>query len=64
MNRLSVNLRERYPEVPWRKILATRNRIVHAYFELDWQILWDAAANEIPLLRCQVQNILTTEFGE
>jgi uncharacterized protein with HEPN domain len=43
INRLSVELRGRHPEVPWRQILATRHRIVHAYFDLDWQILWDAA---------------------
>jgi uncharacterized protein with HEPN domain len=39
-----------------------RHRIVHAYFDLDWQILWDAGTGEIPELRRQVLNILTTEF--
>jgi uncharacterized protein with HEPN domain len=43
INRFSVELRERHPEVRWRQILAVRHRIVHAYFDLDWQILWDAA---------------------
>src|SRR5947208_7860227 len=43
ISRLSVELRERHPEVPWRQIIAVRHRIVHAYFDLDWQILWDAA---------------------
>jgi uncharacterized protein with HEPN domain len=37
---------------------------VHAYFDLDWQILWDAAIDDIPALRRQVLNILTTEFSE
>jgi len=35
------------PEVPWRQIIAVRHRIVHAYFDLDWQILWDAANGDI-----------------
>jgi uncharacterized protein with HEPN domain len=64
MNRLSVELRERHPEVPWRQIIAVRHRIVHAYFDLDWQILWDAATDDIPELRRHVINILTTEFSE
>ncbi|HUS08225.1 MAG TPA: HepT-like ribonuclease domain-containing protein [Bryobacteraceae bacterium] len=41
-----------------------RHRIVHAYFELDWQILWDAATIDIPTLRRQVIDILRTEFPE
>jgi len=61
---LSVKLRERHPEVPWRQIIAVRHRIVHAYFDLDWQILWDAAIGDVPELRRQVLGILTTEFPE
>ena len=64
ISRLSVELRELHPEVPWRQIIAVRHRIVHAYFDLDWQILWDAAIDDIPELRRQVLNILTTEFSE
>src|SRR5438128_9837765 len=51
ISRLSVELRERHPDVPWRQIIAVRHRIVHAYFDLDWQILWDAATEDIPELR-------------
>ena len=63
ISRLSVELRGRYPDVPWRQIIAMRHRIVHAYFDLDWQILWDAAIDDIPALRRQVLNILATEFS-
>ena len=35
ISRLSVDLRERHPQVPWRQIIAVRHRIVHAYFDLD-----------------------------
>jgi uncharacterized protein with HEPN domain len=64
ISRLSVELRARYPDVPWRQIIAVRHRIVHAYFDLDWQILWDTAIDDIPELRRQVLNIVTTEFPE
>ncbi len=63
-SRLSAELRARYPDVPWRQIIAVRHGIVHAYFDLDWQILWDAAIDDIPGLRRQVLNILATEFSE
>ena len=37
--RLSQELRDAHPRIPWRKMIATRNRIVHAYFDLDLDIL-------------------------
>jgi uncharacterized protein with HEPN domain len=41
-----------------------RNRIVHAYFDLDWKILWVAAAEDVPALRAQVAAILESDFPE
>jgi uncharacterized protein with HEPN domain len=64
INRLSPELRERHPEVPWQQIVAVRHRVVHAYFDLDWQILWTTAMDDIPQLRKQVSGILESEFGE
>ena len=43
---------------------AVRHRIVHAYFDLDWQILWDSAVDDIPRLREQISGILESEFLE
>jgi len=37
-----------HPEVPWRQIIATRNRVVHGYFEVDLDILWDVAVIDVP----------------
>jgi len=64
INRLSPPVRDRHPEVPWHQIVSVRNRIVHAYFDLDWQILWVAATEEIPVLREQITAILENEFPE
>ena len=64
ISRLPIDLRDRHPEVPWRQIIAIRHRIVHAYFDLDWQILWDTATEDISKLRLKVLDILTTEFPD
>ena len=64
ISRLSPELRDRHAEVPWRQIIAVRHRIVHAYFDLDWQILWDSATGDIPELYRQVLAILKTEFPD
>jgi uncharacterized protein with HEPN domain len=63
-SQLSDQFRERHPEVPWRQIIAVRHRIVHAYFELDWQTLWEAASTDVPDLRNQIRRILSSEFPE
>ena len=54
ISRLPGPLRERHPQVPWRQIMAVRHRIVHAYFDLDWQILWETVKGDIPELHRQV----------
>jgi len=38
------------PGVPWAVIIATRNRLIHAYFDIDRDIVWAAATREIPAL--------------
>lgn len=64
ISRLSPALRDRHPEVPWRQIIAVRNRIAHAYFDLDLQILWDATIEDIPSLRRNVSRIVAMEFPD
>ncbi len=63
-NRLSPELKLRHPGIPWAQIIAARNRIVHEYFGLDWELLWTTAAEEVPALRSQAAILLRIEFGE
>ena len=55
--RLTPALRDANPQIPWQKIVATRNRIVHAYFDVDMDIIWATATVELPTLIHQVENI-------
>ncbi|HET6378722.1 MAG TPA: HepT-like ribonuclease domain-containing protein [Methylocella sp.] len=48
--RVSAATQAANPEIPWPQIVATRNRLVHAYFDIDRNILWKAATEEIPAL--------------
>ncbi len=44
--RLSWELQSRRPEIPWAEIIAFRNILVHAYFGIDWGVVWLAASRE------------------
>ena len=60
---LPTELQIHHPEVPWGKIVAFRNILVHAYFGLDWDEVWRAASKEAPALRSQIELVLRVEFG-
>lgn len=49
-SRVSTETRQSAPVVPWSQITGMRNRLVHAYFDIDRDILWKTAAEEIPAL--------------
>jgi uncharacterized protein with HEPN domain len=55
------DVRERYPAIEWRKISDFRNILVHEYFQIDTEILWDIVKNRIPDLRRQIDSIITKE---
>lgn len=60
---LPDELRTRHNEVPWPKIVAFRNILVHAYFGIDWDEVRRAAIKESPFLQAQIETILRAEFG-
>ncbi|MCH7700771.1 MAG: DUF86 domain-containing protein [Planctomycetes bacterium] len=56
--RVSGDLRKQYAEIPWIDIIAFRNIAVHAYFSVNWPIVWTTATEEVPALRAQVVQII------
>ncbi len=55
--RLSEETRAKAPAIPWNQVGALRNRIVHAYFSLDLEIIWQVIEDELPELREAVRNL-------
>ena len=55
---LSNATRQANPHVPWSKIVGTRDRVIHGYFRVDLDIIWEVVATELPRLRSQVAALL------
>ncbi|TGL62361.1 HepT-like ribonuclease domain-containing protein [Leptospira sarikeiensis] len=59
--KVSDRFKNKYPEVEWRKLSATRNHLIHGYFVVDYDIVWDLVVSKIPILDSQLTKILETE---
>jgi uncharacterized protein with HEPN domain len=53
-----MDFREEHPAVEWSDIVAFRNIAVHAYFSIDWGVVWTAATQDVPALQAKVGRIV------
>jgi uncharacterized protein with HEPN domain len=56
-NKVSKETQSSFPAIPWADIIAMRNRIVHAYFDINKSIVWNTATQHIPLLLIELRKI-------
>ena len=52
-------VRETYPDIPWRQLVATRNRLIHGYLGIDNDVLWSIIEDDIPPLLARLQEMKT-----
>jgi uncharacterized protein with HEPN domain len=56
--RVPAEFRAKYPTVEWRAMAGLRDRLIHDYFGVDYEIVWDVLQNHILALRAQIVSIL------
>ena len=57
-------VREKYPNVPWAKVVGMRNRLIHGYDFVDYAILWDTITDDLPLLIVELEKIIPATIGK
>ena len=60
---VSKDIRKSYPEVPWQDIAGMRDKLIHGYFGVDIEKVWDTAKEDLPVLKEQMKGILK-DFGQ
>lgn len=57
-NRVSSEGRSRHPYIPWRDAINTRNRFIHGYDTVDYDVVWQIATRELPVLIAALERAL------
>jgi uncharacterized protein with HEPN domain len=59
--RVDVEFRAAYPLIPWRDIIDTRNRLIHAYFNVNLTVVWKTATEDLPILVENLERIFSED---
>src|SRR5579863_10767460 len=55
--RISPETKTQHPEIPWAEIVGARNWLIHAYFDIDLDRVWDTIADDLPKLIAELKKI-------
>ncbi len=60
-SKVSQETRTKHPAIPWLDIINMRNRLIHAYFDIDLEIVWDTATKDLLPLVAELEKIAGKE---
>lgn len=55
------DVRNRHPQIPWKRMAGMRDRLIHGYFGIDFEIVWETTSRLIPELSPQIAAVLESE---
>lgn len=56
-----MEIKDKYPQVPWAEMYLLRNKVAHEYFGIDYEIIWDIAFKYLPENKLHIDSILHLE---
>jgi uncharacterized protein with HEPN domain len=57
-SKVSENFKSEYPEIPWLEITGMRNRMIHAYYDVNLDVVWQTIKSDLPDLLKSIEKIL------
>ena len=63
VKQLPDELRQKHNTIEWRAMAGMRDRLIHNYFGVDHEIVWDVVINKIPALDTAIRQILQQEYS-
>ena len=61
--RISDEVRMRHPQIPWRDIIGMRHHLIHAYYDVNLDIVWQTVTEDLPPLIPALETVLALESG-
>ena len=58
VKKIPPDFKQKYPHIEWRAMAGMRDKLIHDYFGIDYEIVWDVVTNKIPTLRLKIKEIL------
>jgi len=55
---ISEEYRAKHPDIPWKKMVGLRNRLIHGYFDIDLDIVWDTVMGDLPPLIAALEKLV------
>ncbi len=62
-NRISDIVKIKYPHLPWKELVGMRNRLIHAYFDVDHDVIWKTIQDYLPAFVLEVKAIIHEMTG-
>ena len=56
--KIPSDIRKQYPQISWRDISGMRNKLIHEYFGVDYEVVWKTVKEEIPPLKTAIEKII------
>ena len=63
-NKIPQTIRELFPEVSWKFVIGIRNKLIHDYFDIDVNVIWDTVLTDIPALKKQIGKVLKNLYNK
>ena len=56
---VSAHFREAHPDLPWKSMAGMRDRLIHGYFDVNLDVVWETVTEDLPALVAQLETIAT-----